>query len=304
MALDVLATRLQTLLDDGCLPASQLSDRMRARLDPLFRVGALVEEHQGRGKRVELKHRESLERWIGSNYPSGLLGTDASLPARAESAANFRNTKRGRALEAALVHMRGFSQCRLIRGPREQPLAAMTAAFGVAGVVIDPADPWQLSGTLGVVENLELFMQIERVVPALDAALWAAGRLANHVLSWLGKQDQLRVVHFGDYDPVGLSEYLRLRATLGERVRFYVPPDFEERLSRFGQRELLVRSADLLAGVRRRADESVRQVLAVIERHGLGLEHESILIPLSSSNCEPDSDRRAVSDAREEPCQL
>lgn len=304
MALDVLAARLQTLLDVGSLPASQLTGKMRARLDPLFRVGALVEEHQGRGKRVDLKHRESLERWIGSNYPSGLLGTDAALPARAESAANFRNTKRGRALEVALVHMRGFGQCRLKRGPCEQPLAALTAAFGVAGVLIDPAQPWQLSGTLGIVENLELFMQIERVVPALDAALWAAGRLANHVLSWLGKQDQLQVIHFGDYDPVGLSEYLRLRATLGQRVQLYVPPDFEERLSRFGQRELLIRSADLFPGVRRRADESVRQVLAIIERHGLGLEHESIVIPLSGSNCETMLGRSAVSDESEGSCQF
>ncbi len=297
MALDVLAARLQTLLKDGGLPASLLADKMRARLDPLFRVGALVEAHQGRGKRIELKHRESLERWIGNNYPSGLLGTEASLPARAESAANFRNTKRGRALEVALVHMRGFGQCRLLRGASEQPLAAMTAAFGIAGVIIDPAEPWQLSGTLGIVENLELFMQIERVVPALDAALWSAGRLANHVLGWLGKQDQLRIVHFGDYDPVGLSEYLRLRALLGERVQLYIPSDLEERLSRFGQRELLVKSAGLFAKVRCEADEAVRSVLAIMERHGLGLEQESILIPLNKTKGET---KLGI----EEPCQI
>lgn len=281
MALDVLAVRLQTLLDQGFIASKQLSDKMRRRLDALFRLGVLVEEHSGRGKRIEVRQRESLNRWIEANYPSGLEGTCTPLSARAESVANFRNTKRGRPLGAALVHMRGFGQCRLVRGTSDQPLAAMTTAFGVAGVVIDPTQPWQLVGTLGVVENMELFMQIEHVAPQLDAALWSAGPLSGYVLDWFRQQEQLRIVHFGDYDPVGLSEYLRCRAILGERVQLHVPPDFEERLIRFGQRELLAKSVEIFAKVQREADEAVREVLSIIERHGLGLEHESLLIPIT-----------------------
>jgi len=286
MPVDVLAARLQELLVSGGIPGTQLSAKMRTRLETLLRLGALVEVNAGRGRRIEVRDQEALLRWVESSYPSGLSGIAASLSARAESVANHRNTKRGRALEVALVHMRGFGSCRLLRGDIEQPLATQTAAFGAAGVVIEPSQPWQFIGTtLGIVENQEVFMQIERIAPALDAALWSAGPLSGHALKWLQSQAGLEGIHFGDYDPVGLSEYLRYRAALGSRVRLYIPTDLEDRLVRFGQRELLERSSGIFAKVRREADEAVSTVLAIIDRHGLAIEHEALLIPSATGLC-------------------
>lgn len=282
MPIDNLALKLQVMLERGSIPGTEMSLRIRTRLETLFWLGALVEVNAGRGKRIEVRDQKALAEWISANYPSGLTGTDAALSARAESVANYRNTKRGRSLESALVHMRGFGQSRLIRGDTEQPLAMMTSVFGVAGVVIDPTRPWQLVGTLGLVENMEVFMQVERIAPALDAALWSAGPLGGHILEWLKLQTSLEVVHFGDYDPIGLSEYLRFRKALGARVKLYIPTDFEARLIRFGQRALLEKSSSVLARVRQEADEVVRAILTIIERHGLALEHEAMLIPFDS----------------------
>src|SRR4051812_573986 len=273
MPLDALAGRLAELLERGSLTGAYLSEKMRARLETLFRIGALVYVKAGGGKRIELRDREAVDRWIASNYPSGLSGTISVLPPRAEAAANFGDTKSGRSLESTLVFVRGFGKARLIRDEVEQPIGVMTSAFGVAGVVIDPQKPWDLVGTVGIVENLELFMRIEQVEASLDAALWTAGRLNSLVIDWLSRQRRLDVVHFGDFDPVGLDEYLRLRAALRERVRLFIPSDLEERMLKYGHRELLERSTSVLARVRRDADASVRVVVDLLDRHGLALEH-------------------------------
>lgn len=112
----------------------------------------------------------------------------------------------------------------------------------------------------------------------IDVALWASGRLDGRVLQWLAGQDGLRALHVGDYDPVGLDEYLRVRAAFGERADLHVPDDFEERVARYGQREVLVRSLPVYKRVRQQADERVQVVLDTLDRHGKGLEQEALFI--------------------------
>lgn len=275
--LDPLATRLAELQRCGSLRAAELSPRMRKRLEPLFRIEALVDVKAGGGRRVELRDAAALANWIRATYPAGLDGVSPRLPARAEAAMNFRDTKRGRPLDVALVHVRGFGHARLVRDGAEHPIATLTATFGAASVVLDPSRPWQFQGRIGVVENLEVFLAVERLEPALDVAVWAAGPLNGLVLDWLASQSGVSVVHFGDYDPIGLSEYLRLRAALGPRATLFVPADFEELLQKYGQRGLLAKSTAVFARVRKDADDAAKAVVAVIERHGLALEQETLL---------------------------
>lgn len=278
MAVDPLADRLVELLEEGSVIHSRLSRPMRQRLATLFHIGALQDERAGGGRRVVLRDRPALESWITAQYPSGLLGTAEDLGARAESVANFRDSKRGRHLEVRLVHMRGFRGCVLRRGTTQLPLAELTSAYDVVGVAVEPSAPWKMEGVVAVVENLEVFMAVERVVPGIDAAIWAAGRLDSRVLGWLADQNEIQAVHVGDYDPVGLDEYLRLRAALGERADLHVPDDIDERVARYGQHEVLVRSLAVYKRVRRQADERVKAVLNALDRHGRGLEHEALFI--------------------------
>ena len=165
------------------------------------------------------------------------------------------------------------------RATGELPLAALTAAHDLAGVLISPSDPWQFTGVLALVENIELFMHVEAVVPAIDAALWTAGRCDRRLLDWIASMPGVSVVHVGHYDPVGLDEYLRVRTALPEgRVALFVPADLEERLMKYGKSDLLLKSLPVLERVRRDAPEEVQRVLDVIDRHGKGLEQEALLI--------------------------
>jgi hypothetical protein len=282
MAIDSLASRLESLLRDGSIEASWLRPRMRRQLETLFHVGALGEVKVGAGRRVIVRDRAALQAWIESQYPSGLGGIEGTFSPRAEAVANYRDSKRGRPLEACLVHMRGFGDAALSRGTQRLPLAQMTREFDVVGVAIKPQQHWSFSGMLVVVENLEVFLRIEQLPIQVDAALWAAGRLNERIIDWFGSQPDLRVLHIGDYDPVGLDDYLRLRRALQDRVVLYVPGDLEVRVARFGNKNLLHDSSAVLERLRREADESAARVIEILDRYGLGLEQEGLLVPVEA----------------------
>ena len=121
MALDPLAHRLERLLRDGSVVASELSQPMRERLATLFQLGALVEVRAGGGKRVQVADRAAVESWIATAYPSGLTGTTAALPSGAEALANFAHSKRGRKIASRPVFMRGLRAAELRRGGNQRP---------------------------------------------------------------------------------------------------------------------------------------------------------------------------------------
>ncbi|QDG52117.1 hypothetical protein FIV42_15605 [Persicimonas caeni] len=290
MSVDALADRLARLLDEGSCPASALSRAMRRRLQPLFNLGVLVERRAGAGFRVQLTSPEALLRWIAREYPYGLDGTDKELPSRARGMANFADSKRGRGVDASLLQLRGFGDAVLRHADGDMPVAELTRRFGVASLVLEEPFEWAFSGRLTIVENLEFFLSVEHLITDVEVALWSRGRTSSRVLNWLASPPmaQATVIHAGDYDPVGLDEYLKLADALslvGEstRVELFVPDDFVERLQRFGRAELLSDSAEVLERVRSQADDAVRGVLAEIDRIGKGLEQEGLLISLDGA---------------------
>lgn len=278
MTSDPFAARLAELLESGSIPASKLSRTAIRTLGPLFRTGVLREERAGRGVRIVVADDAALRAWITRKFPSGLTPDLSTLSPRAASLARYANSKRGESLDAEPVLLRGFRGATLTCGSDVLPLADLTSRFDVASVLLRDDRPWRTSGTIAVVENLEAFLHVERIAPLVGVALFAAGRLSGRAITWLAAQDGADVLHMGDYDPVGLDEYLRLRAALGDRVRLFVPDGFEILVRRFGCAALLADSRALLDGVRVRADREVARVLEVLDRHGCGLEQEALMI--------------------------
>lgn len=278
MALDPLAERLSELLERGFVVRSRMTAHMRERLAPLFHLGVVCEERSGAGRHITLRDRVALEEWIRVHYPSGLTGMSGEVGHRAASVANYRDSKRARSLAVSLVYLRGFGHTQLHRRGAVLPLADMTRAYGVVGLAVDPCDAWEFAGTVAFVENLEVFMNVERLIPQTDAALYTAGRLDGRVLQWLAAQEDVSAIHAGDYDPVGLDEYLKVRAAFGDRADLFVPDGFEELVAKYGQSQLLTRSIAVYQRVRLHADERVKAVLDVLDRHSRGLEQEALLI--------------------------
>jgi len=281
VALDSLAERLALLLADGRLPASGLGTRHRRTLQPLFDAAVLEEVRRGGGRRIEVRERAALERFVAKRYPAGLDGTlDADLPARSAAVAGLRDAKRARATDAEPLLLKGFGSAHLRHGPAVLEVAAWTRRAGLAAVRLDDTQAWGFTGSLAVVENLEVFLHVERLALDCDLALYAGGRLSRRVLRWLASPPMAgcRYLHCGDYDPVGLDEYLRLAAACPGRTCLHLPEGLEALLATYGKPELLRASPAVLARLRRHPDPDVAQVIALLDRHGVGLEQEILLL--------------------------
>lgn len=282
VAIDPLAKRLRRLLEDGALPASQLSRRARQQLVGLFDAEILTEELSGAGRRVVLHSRTGLENWIGTHYPHGLDGRDDVQGMRAAGVANLRDSKRGGTVGATLIHLRGFGQASLRRGGEIMPVADLTRRFGAASLRIDDTCTWSVSGRICTVENLEFFLRVEEIIPALDLAIYTHGRLSQQVIDWLAAHaaPDARIVHAGDYDPVGLAEYLRIATAVGARAQLFVPANLSELIERYGNARLLRESRKCLEDLHHTSDPQVRQVVAFLDTHGRALEQEALLVDL------------------------
>lgn len=279
MAVDALAEKLLLLELQGSLAASRLTARDRSRLQSLFETGVLTVERSGAGKKVMVKNRESLGAFVQRFYPSGLLGTSEDLPPRSKAVAESRDSKRAREAGPLMVLMRGFGSCEFRAGAEKLDVAGWTELAGVAAICLE-GRLWEFSGVLAVVENLEVFYHFEKLKTYAQLAIYAQGRLSDRVLNWLSSplMARARIIHCGDYDPVGLDEFLRLKEACPGRTKLYLPANLEELLSRYGKSNLLLgNNATILARLRKTEDQEVRQIVELIDRFGVGLEQEILL---------------------------
>lgn len=277
---DSLAKQLTILSDSSSLPASSISRRDRLRLQSLFDAGVIEEVRSGAGRRLIVTNQAALQAFIQSLYPSGLEGLKAALPARSKAVAERRDSKRAFGKAPTTILIRGFNLCTFDKDSSQLPVAEWTESAGVAALCLDLMEGWQCQGTLGLVENLETFWHIEKIAPFVDLAIYAEGRIGADVLDWLRSPGMIatRVIHFPDYDPVGMDEFLRIKRACPERSELYRPPDLEMLFARYGKAKLLQDSVAVLARLRKSTDIDVRYVVGLMDQYGVGLEQEGLLI--------------------------
>jgi len=279
MAVDALAAKLGILLSLGNLAASRLTGKEKNRLQGLFATGILREERSGGGRKVVVTNTDALEAFLARNYPAGLAGTSDALLPRSKAVAERRDSKKTRETGPVTVLLRGFGNCELRAGGQVLPVAEWTALAGVAALRLSQSHQWGYAGIVAVVENLEVFWNFEKLKIEARLVLYAQGRLSGRILDWLvaPAMARARIIHCGDYDPVGLDEYLRLKTACPGRSELYLPPNLEDLLARYGKKELLSVSLPILDRLRKTDDQQVRSVVAMMDRWGVGLEQEALL---------------------------
>jgi hypothetical protein len=280
---------LRRLINQQRLAGSDLSAQARKHLRPLFAGGVLATETSGRGEVVEVRKPEQLLAWARHTFPSfegrwqgpGEFG-------RAQSIARRRSSKAtGSGIGAGVLHLRAMADGRgtaTVNGVNF-PVRELTAQHGVAACIVRADTRFEFTGQTVLIENLECFLNAERILPDASIFLNGAGRLSDQLIACLARSTFLPapVLHFPDYDPVGLSDYLRLRAMLGQRVCLFTPPDIERRFTALADRRLISdkpRNRALLEKLLPTTwpcPESQR-VFSLIKESGAGLEQESLLL--------------------------
>lgn len=275
---DAFARLLRRLAQEGHAPRSQFSARTMRELQSLFDSGALSQARSGGGLVVEVRDAATLMAFYGNRYPSE--GKVISGPPRARAVGMLRNAKRvGRTnMEPVLVRAMGPAVC--VRDGVQCDLRTVTVQTGSACLLLEEGRFWTLTADVAIVENLECFLHFEKMGVNASVVVYASGRLSSLALKWCGSPEMLqcRFIHCGDYDPVGLDEFLRLKAVVGDRAKLHIPANLNALVAKYGRSEILRDSTAVLRRLRAEADPDVLAVVRMLDETGCGLEQEALLL--------------------------
>ncbi len=277
--------RLLELAACGSLPLSAFGRAVREDLQSLFAAGIVRRVRSGGGEAVQVQNKTALDDFMVTHFPDSDAAGD--LPARAKAVRGMRNSKQARGREAAILLLRALKpvDCRLDGRPCN--LLALTRTCGAAALVIHPGKALAMHGTMALIENQECFLHAERMHIDVDIVMYTAGRLAGIILDALAGEgmQECRYLHCPDYDPVGLGEYTRYKAVLGNRLSLYSPPDLRELLRTYGKPSLLQgRNGILMQSLRRGAPPELHRILTWMDEANAGLEQEILISADSSRN--------------------
>jgi hypothetical protein len=282
---DAFARLLRRMMEEGNAPRSQFSARSLKDLQSLFDAGALSQARSGGGLVVEVKDPETLATFYRRRYPSN--GKVIDGPPRARAVGMLRNAKRVGRTNMEPVLVRALNPVVCSRNGVQCDIRAATNQTGAACLILESGRFWSLTAHVAIVENLECFLHFEKMTVAADLALYASGRLSELVLQWLGSSElsECQFIHCGDYDPVGLDEFLRLKAIVGDRAGLHVPENLRDLVATYGRPELLHDSQAVLRRLRGSADPAVSKVVEMFHETGCGLEQEALLLAAGCTGC-------------------
>lgn len=280
--LDAYAGHLHTLLNGKAVPLSRISARNKQKFQVLLQTGVIEETRSGAGRSLVLCNPEALQKYINNAYPSGLSSdkSPATNP-RSHGIAHFKDSKRATNSDAEILQVRSGSDKNILsKNGFLLPLKEWCQTAGLAAIRLDDEYQWKATpGTIAIIENLEVFLHFEDLGVEVDLICYAAGRLSNRVVRWLASSNMAgcQIIHFGDYDPVGIDEYLRLKNACPGRVKLYIPSNLEQLMAQYGKPALLQDSKAVLQRLRSEKDETVTKLISLMDRHSCGLEQEILL---------------------------
>lgn len=235
---------------------------------------------------MALVNQPAFERWLSQHFPEAQL-QDGVESSRTQSVAQFRNTKVLRCNLPELVCLRSTRDGVLLRDGASVETTRATMEHGAFVFTLSDPTPYALIRECALIENLAVFHSYERLGLAVELAIWTAGISSTRFIGWLAANVNhgLRVLHLPDYDPVGLTEFLRHHERLGEAVSLFLPDELPA-LFRWHSNPLLLgdpKNQRMLMKLREARHPDVRRVVALIEENNGGLEQEAIFIAGASA---------------------
>ena len=226
---------------------------------------------------VHFRDNEILNILILNKYPNGLV---FQADGRMGGILSSRDSKKGGNASKALVVLR-FTTSSSDDG-FGLPCFDLTEKNGVVSLLVDESNS-MLKGVVVIVENFDCFLSAENFVIDADVILYSGGRLGNKVITWLSQCDEIgRIIHMGDYDPVGLCEFIRIEDGSNHQTEFYFHPSLNDSVFRtYGKASLVSDSKNAKSLEKARLhsskDHGFNNTIELILRTGFGLEQEFLL---------------------------
>lgn len=286
MAEHALRAALLKLQGRSPLPASQFTPAQRMALDRFARqTGAVNCQRQGRGDVYSVRDQAVFDAHVTGLSPQVEASIAEQLPLRAQHVAHARDSKSRRHQHGSyypLLKAVG-SSVSWREGDRgaQLPLSALTRDFEAATLHLQRDDAWYTEQPLWLVENQALFDRTDWLAEDTHATLlYYGGGLDGRLLSWLAKRRRAsQVILFPDYDGVGLSNFARLRNVLGDACDFWLMPQWELKLARYGSVQLWRDTLGQFIGASKHLPASLDALTEQMQQLGLALEQEAVWLP-------------------------
>ncbi len=267
------------------VPKSSIPEGCKQLVASLQTCGAVVfnSSPSGRGIVLNLVNLEAFGRFVASRLPHGLDVDASSIPDRATAVRLLADAKAVRQALAEGILVRSTKPNVVISSVDDTAtvnVSDQTAQAGACALQLSATKQWTFVGTVAVVENVDAFWRHDVVLPNIDVAIHGRGNTSARLLKWLGSptMGQCQVIHWGDYDPVGVYQYLRLVKECPERVSAFAPEMVETLLPRYGKAKLITTQVEYLHRIRRHtADPYVQRMVGLFDKHRRGLEQEVLL---------------------------
>jgi len=287
--LNSLASSLHQLLTTGEVARSKLSSRTRKDFAKLFDLGALREESRGAGWVVVVDKEDVVRRFADRQFPSGLFGeSDTSEGRRTQALNRFGDTKAIPGLDFEFVLLRAFGNAEVFTTMSHQKIKVdapeITRQTGCVALTLQDNEGMSESptihGSIATVEGPELFYRYDWEAAGISVAILTNGRMSDRLLNWVSSpMIEGQLTHFGDYDPVGLDEYRRLKER-APRTTLYLPNNLENQFKEniYLKPALMEKSSALLPRLAKTQDADILTVIELMRRYGGGVEQEVLLL--------------------------
>lgn len=271
--------------ESGSVSASSLTTAQRRAVEDFARrTGAIALQQSGRGRIYRVVHPAVVEQHWRHYSPDG-KPVSVDQPLRAGHIGQFRDSKGGRHGHEHHYVLLKATQAELTwhNAQGEQlDVGEQTRLQGAAALDVSLDSGWQCPGSLWLIENQALFDQTDWLPDTSATLIYYRGQLSGALLTWL-QQIEIggSLVFFPDYDGVGLSNFCRLLAALRPSPRFWLMPQWTEKLQRYGQSQLWQTQLDSWLSAEsylkaHSADAELLELLRQMKTHGLALEQEAV----------------------------
>lgn len=215
---------------------------------------------------LRVKDATSFTQYLDRNFPGR---HDVATAGPVGNVRRYRDSKAGKGTAAGVVLLRGRGMIDL--NGEAFDLGYATERFGCAAAL----RPTVRAPRLATVENLDSFLRAEAVLGQDRVYLHPYGRIGSGSFAGLESDD---ILHFGDYDYVGLDEYLRLKSAYPQ-LEFHLPAALDAYWERYARP--LKRDATITARVRESQDPAVLRVRTLLETTNHFLEQQALFLSLN-----------------------
>jgi hypothetical protein len=236
-----------------------------SELERLIGINAIVRMKKGRGFVYSVGEEKAFDDYMSFHFPG--INEDGEGE-RSANVTAYRDSKVQKRTSEQIMLVRSGIPCFVDGIAYHQPSLDSPVFYTLHGRNIKEIAAKKIC----VVENLESFLVAERILGTDALFVHTYGRMGKDLASKLTAET---IVHWGDYDLVGLNEYALIKAVHPNTI-MHIPDDIAALTEKYGRpADTLQKKSGELEQLLR-CDPVAQQVFKIWSEKGLFLEQEAL----------------------------